>query len=353
MSADVQSPPEIKSIDKLAAIPIVHDSLSTLHQTLTTYVPTAYGYGQALTTSAYSLSAPLQVRLAPLIVSADGYALKGLDAAQAKFPAPFTVKTEDVVQGIKTRKDSAVNAVTKPVYGLANGVDSSLTPIVDRIEAAVHNTLGTPTSSQPSSPEASSSSLSDSDTTTQVGRLYHLSVDVKNQIFVLSGEQLKNLQTQNVYIQSATERLHYLNESLARSYLTTKDKSIELVTETRNQANVYTSNILSELEKIQAATLSLPKNIQTQLAPLRSEIESSFHEISGIVRSPDLPVGDKLAKVGDHVQEKVQPILKQTTATIQAYVDKYVGKSKEVKEEVKEGAEQVQAEAEAATTSSS
>ncbi|KAG8920605.1 hypothetical protein FRC01_000674, partial [Tulasnella sp. 417] len=113
MSAEVQSqpsPPEIKSIDKLASIPIVHDSLSTIHQTLTTYVPTAYGYGQALTTSAYSLSAPLQVRLAPLIVSADGYALKGLDAAEAKFPTPFTVKTEDVVQGIKTRKDNAVNA---------------------------------------------------------------------------------------------------------------------------------------------------------------------------------------------------------------------------------------------------
>lgn len=127
MSADVQSqpsPPELKTIDKLASIPIVHDSLSTLHQTLTTYVPTAYGYGQALTTSAYSLSAPLQVRLAPLIVSADGYALKGLDAAQAKFPTPFTVKTEDVVQGIKTTKDNAVNAVTRPVYGLANGVDS-------------------------------------------------------------------------------------------------------------------------------------------------------------------------------------------------------------------------------------
>ncbi|KAG8925023.1 hypothetical protein FRC01_010782, partial [Tulasnella sp. 417] len=206
MSAEVQSqpsPPEIKSIDKLASIPIVSDSLSTIHQTLTTYVPTAYGYGQALTTSAYSLSAPLQVRLAPLIVSADGYALKGLDAAEAKFPTPFTVKTEDVVQGIKTRKDNAVNAVTRPVYGLANGVDSSLTPIVDRIEAAVHNRLGAPAAHPAETSDASSSSDASSEAptpaTTQVGRLYHLSLDVKNQIVGVSSEQLKNLQTQNVY----------------------------------------------------------------------------------------------------------------------------------------------------------
>ncbi|KAG9050591.1 hypothetical protein FS837_004116 [Tulasnella sp. UAMH 9824] len=310
MSADVQSqpsPPEIKTIDKLVAIPIVHDSLSTIHQTLSTYVPTAYGYGQALTTSAYSLSAPLQVRLAPLIVSADGYALKGLDAAQAKFPAPFTVTTDDVVQGIKSRKDNAVNAVTRPVYGLANGVDSSLTPIVDRIEAAVHNTLGAPAHAAEASDASSSSDASSASfdgtpapATTQVGRLYHLSLDVKNQIVVLSSEQLRNLQTQNVYIQAATERLHNLNDSLNR----TKDKSIELVHETRNQANVYTNNILAELEKVQTATLALPKNLQTHLAPVRAEIESSFHEITGIVKS-DLPVGDKVSKVGHHVQEKL------------------------------------------------
>ncbi|KAG8944714.1 hypothetical protein FRC04_001613 [Tulasnella sp. 424] len=353
MSADVQSqpsPPEIKTIDKLVAIPIVHDSLSTLHQTLTTYVPTAYGYGQALTTSAYSLSAPLQVRLAPLIVSADGYALKGLDAAQAKFPTPFTVKTEDVVQGIKTRKDNAVNAVTRPVYGLANGVDSSLTPIVDRIEAALHNTLGAPahtaeasdaTSSTTSESSSASSDQAAAPATTQVGRLYHLSVDVKNQIVVLSSEQLKNLQTQNVYIQTATERLHTLNESLTRSYVATKDKSIEIVHETRNQANVYTNNILAELEKVQAATLALPKNLQTHLAPVREEIESSFHEITAIVKSSDLPVGEKVAKVGHHVQDKVQPLLAQTTATIQSYIDKYVGKAKEKEGEAKETAEEV------------
>ncbi|KAG8894185.1 hypothetical protein FRB99_001426, partial [Tulasnella sp. 403] len=210
MSADVQSAPEIKSLDRVASIPLVHDSLSAIQHTLSTYTPTAYAYGAAIGNSAYSMSAPIQARLAPLIVSADGYALKGLDVAQAKFPTAFSIKPEEVIEGIRHRRDSAVGVVTRPVYGIANGVDSSLAPIVDRLEIALQK-LG-PThaaedssSSASSSDSASSASSSNADTT-QVARLYHLSLDLRNQIYNLSTEQVKLLQSQNAYIQVATEK---------------------------------------------------------------------------------------------------------------------------------------------------
>lgn len=107
----------------------------------------------------------------------------------------------------------------------------------------------------------------------------------------------------------------------------------------------------------QTATLALPKNLQTHLAPVREEIESSFDEITAIVKSSDLPVGEKVARVGHHVQDKVQPLLAQTTATIQSYIDKYVGKAKEKEGEAKETAEEVKESAngavEEATSSSS
>jgi len=311
MSAEVQSPtapPEIKSIDRVTSIPIVQDSISVIHNTLTTYTPTVYAYGQAIGSSAYSLSAPLQVRLAPLIVGADGYALKGLDVAQERFPTPFTIKSEEVFEGIKSTRDSAVNAVTRPVYGLAAGVDSSLTPIVDRLEVAIHK-LGH------ENPEASTSTSE----STQVGRLYHLSLDLRTQIYNLSSEQIKQLQTQNVYIQKATEKVTELNQSLTTTYVSAKDKSFDLVNETRSQAQVYTASILSELEKIQATTLSLPGQLQAKLQPLQEGIKSSLNELTTIVKS-DLPVGEKVQKVGTSVQEKVQPLLAQTTETIQAYI---------------------------------
>lgn len=127
MSTDVQPPtsaPELKSLDRVTSIPLVHDSITAVQSTLQNYTPTAYAYATSLTSTAYNLSTPLQTRLAPLIVGADGIALKGLDVAEKTFPTPFTIKTEEVVEGVKKRKDDAVNAVTRPVYGLANGVDS-------------------------------------------------------------------------------------------------------------------------------------------------------------------------------------------------------------------------------------
>ena len=120
----VSQPPELRSLYRVGNIPLVQDSLSAIDQTLTTYTPTIYAYGKAVSTQAYSLSTPIQLRLAPLIASADGYALKGLDVAQERFPAPFSVTAGDVVEGIKTRKDGAVEAVTRRGYGIANGVDS-------------------------------------------------------------------------------------------------------------------------------------------------------------------------------------------------------------------------------------
>lgn len=129
MSTDVQPPssptaPELKSFDRVTSIPLVHDGISAVQSTLEHYTPTAYAYATSLTSTAYNLSTPLQNRLAPLLVGADGIALKGLDVAQNTFPTPFTIKTEEVVEGVKKRKDDAVSAVTRPVYGLANGVDS-------------------------------------------------------------------------------------------------------------------------------------------------------------------------------------------------------------------------------------
>ena len=51
------------------------------------------------------------------------------------------------------------------------------------------------------------------------------------------------------------------------------------------------------------------------------------------MKQPNVPLADKAAQVGQHVQEKVQPLLKQTAETVQAYVDRYVRKGEEVKED--------------------
>ncbi|KAG9005217.1 hypothetical protein FRB94_001765 [Tulasnella sp. JGI-2019a] len=369
--ADVQpSPPEIKSLDRVTSIPLVHDGIAAVQSTLQTYVPTAYAYGAALSNTAYNLSSPIQTKLAPLIAGADGYALKGLDAAEKNFPTPFTIKTEEVVESARKRKDDAINAVTSPVYGLANGVDSSLTPIVDRLEVAIHKLGPSGSQTEPDSTVAPPEPVNG----TQVGRLYNLSVDLRDRVYDLSTEQLKQLQSQNVYMcvlsfsrcpnpgpgtrrhlnpetfqisyeirsdvdhcsfypsfsQTAADKVNTLNSGLAASYGSAKGKSIELVQHTQIQAQTYTHDILAELEKIKDLTLALPKQVQAKLPAVQAGIQDTVAELTAIVKS-DIPVGEKVSKVGTTVQEKVHPLLVQTSQAIQTYITEakaYVGGAK-------------------------
>ena len=99
--AEVQSTlnlPQFKSLQRIHSIPLVNDSLSYAHSTLSAnpYTQYAYATASAVGQSAYSLSRPVQVRLAPLIVRADGVVLKGLEVVESKFPYPFTTPTNEV-----------------------------------------------------------------------------------------------------------------------------------------------------------------------------------------------------------------------------------------------------------------
>jgi len=225
------------------------------------------------------------------------------------------------------------------VYGLANGVDSSLTPIVDRLEEAIQK-LG-PASAHEAEPSTSTTSTTETAVDgTQVGRLYNLGVGLGERVYVLSTDQLKQLQSQNVYIQNATEKVAALNASLASSFGTAKEVSKGLVGNAQLQAQAYSQSIVAEVEKIQAITLSLPKQLQTKLGPVQSSIQDTVAELTAIVTSKDITANEKAVKVKDAVSEKVQPLLQQTTQTIQAYIADaktfLTGAKEKAEEEVKE-----------------
>jgi hypothetical protein len=99
--ADVQAPPampEYKSFEKVHGIPVVHDSLGYAHSLLSTNPYTSYVYntGLGLGSTVYDYSKPIQARLAPILVRADGLALQGINAVESRFPYPFQTPTEEV-----------------------------------------------------------------------------------------------------------------------------------------------------------------------------------------------------------------------------------------------------------------
>lgn len=99
--ADVQSAPQLpeyKSFEKVQGIPVVHDSLSYAHSVFSTNPYTSYVYntGLGIGSQAFDYSKPIQARLAPLLIRADGVALSGIQAVESRFPYPFQTTTEEV-----------------------------------------------------------------------------------------------------------------------------------------------------------------------------------------------------------------------------------------------------------------
>lgn len=104
-----QTPPEFTILTRVASIPMIHSGLETLNGTLSSnvYTRSTYNSAKELSTNAYKLTEPLQVRLAPLIVRADGFANKAVDAVESRYPYPFKAKPEDVAAFVQEGRQSA------------------------------------------------------------------------------------------------------------------------------------------------------------------------------------------------------------------------------------------------------
>lgn len=134
----------------------------------------------------------------------------------------------------------------------------------------------------------------------QVTRAYRLSVDLKDQIIVVSSEQLKQLQQNNIYVQRATDSLYSLTNG---------------VTSFSHESNVrlhqLSQSILAELEGIQHMVQSRKEALPGQYAALKEAVGATLTEVRGIVHETNVPVGEKAVKVRDVVIGRVQPVLQQ------------------------------------------
>lgn len=135
MSTATQTAPDLTIFNRVGSIPLVNESLSTVHSTLigNTYTSSPYNLAQNLSKSAYLYSEPIQIRLAPILVRADSYANMGLDAVESRYPTPFKVTAEDIKQNLRERSDSLVSTAHKtidervrtPAFNVAQAIDQA------------------------------------------------------------------------------------------------------------------------------------------------------------------------------------------------------------------------------------
>ncbi|KAL0959756.1 hypothetical protein HGRIS_011446 [Hohenbuehelia grisea] len=319
--------PELTFLNRMASIPLISSSLQTIDDTLAsnTYTKASYSTAKDISVSAYKYAEPIQVRLqvtlAPLFVRADGYANKAADIVESRYPYPFKASPEEVVTYVRERRDSAVSVANKtldervksPAYNVAQGIDHRFAPIVDYLEVAVHRFNGSAEAGPSTPPDAKY----------QYQRALALSRTLKDNVYVYSNDQLKHVQAQSVLVQRATETTQAIS-ILASSSLQSAQTRIQALSDTmlvelqKIQAQTHalsasvSSSVTASAADLQASVKSrtqIPPHLQEVIHDFQTGLSSTIAEFQGIVTAKDVPVQDKVARIGTEVRERVGPLL--------------------------------------------
>ncbi|KAG1851945.1 hypothetical protein F4604DRAFT_1806468 [Suillus subluteus] len=283
--------PKLTVLNRVVSIPLIASSLEQINAVLEKNMLTRSPYhaAQAITSTAYNYSQPIQIRLAPLIDRADGIANKGLDAVESRYPYPFQAKPEEVAIYVRETAGRTFGNVKSPAVDVAEGIDKKFAPVVDYFERITGNMSNESDASQLSSPS--------SDSQYQYQRAINLSKHLKDNFYVYSSEHLKQVQLQNVLVQRATDT--------ANSISTLASNGI-------NNAQTAAANLLSEMQKIHHSTTQLPQTLQDTYP----DVSKAVVDLRVIITDPSLPVPEKLNRVGREVKERVSPLLEKLTQRI-------------------------------------
>ncbi|KZT07021.1 uncharacterized protein LAESUDRAFT_699384 [Laetiporus sulphureus 93-53] len=310
--------PELTIIYRVAAIPLIASSLNTINETLinNAYTRQPYTTAKGLSLSALSYTEPIQKRLAPLIVRADGYANMGLDAVESRYPYPFKIRPEDIVKDLKARSDYAKDVANKtldekvrsPALNVAQGIDQRFAPIVDYFAVAVNKFQGS---------DGNGTVEHAPDAKYQYQRAFVLSKELSDQLRTYSTEQINQLKEHNALVKRASETAHDISTLASTSYGTAQTKVHQL-----------SDTMLAELQKIQATTAALPAHLQASFHDISTHLSSTIHDLSAIITSPD-PLQEKVHKLRDTVQERVNPLLEAATARVHDILGAVTGRAGE------------------------
>ncbi|KAI9062098.1 lipid droplet-associated perilipin protein, partial [Trametes sanguinea] len=319
--------PELTIFHRVGSIPLVADSLNTIHSTLINnpYTRTPYTAAQEISKSALSYTEPIQKRLAPILTKADDLANKGLDAVESRYPYPFQTPTEEIFKDLKGRSDHAKDVANKtidekvrtPAFQVAQGIDQKFAPIVDYFAVAVNKLHPNGTADKPAeTPEGQF----------QYQRAYFLTKELRDQLLTYSTEQINQIKTQNALVQRASATAQSISELASSSYGAAQSR-----------VHLLSDNMLSELQKVQASTAALPSTLQASFHDVSANLTSTINDLSAILTSPE-PFPEKVNKVRDTVQERVQPVLDTATARVQEILNALKARVSEDKTEVHQSA---------------
>jgi hypothetical protein len=163
---------------------------------------------------------------------------------------------------------------------------------------------------------------------------YQRALALSKTIFDYSNDQVKQLHAQSVimYVTTSVLAINNLSFLVFSQRATETAQSItqlasSSITTASTRIHSLSDTMLVELQKLQASTSSISASLQSQASQIPPQVQQRYTELSNslssavtdfraIITTKDLPLQDKVGRVGHEVQERVAPLLESFTKGI-------------------------------------
>jgi len=350
--------PNITIIARVTSIPMISSGLGTIDDALSTnaYTRSSYVHAKAISNTAYKLTEPIQTVLAPLIIRADGFANMAVDAVESRYPYPFKAQPEEVAALARQGQENTtayvherVNTVNKaidekvrtPALNVAHDIDQVSLLVLSPSPRRTHfpnsvllQLLITSKSPFPASiipnqlllpllmPNTNISALLYSRRHLAITSMFTQTNNWNTSRLNLSSCRFLLFFSQNLngwnsyYRQKASETAHSITAGASSSLASAQSRVTSL-----------SDSMLVELDKLQKSATSLTASLQATLHNSASQIQSQIpqiqqsytdlsaalsstaNELRSIIVNQELPLQEKVSRVGKEVRERIQPLL--------------------------------------------
>lgn len=257
-----------QTLKKIAAVPVISDSLSFAQSTIQSYplLATTYGYGENLVNSSLKAAQPITSRIHPQLAYVDSLALKSLDFAESKWSYPFHAETKDLKDVAKLPADlvhAYAGAIQKAygerVYSPAKSAyDSHIVPVVD-----------------------------------------------------VASTKFDEIKSQNAYLQRASDIVKDLQANLAKTLENISSRSKAEGDQATQKAQGISNAIFAELERVRHFAQNLPAESRKRVGPVMDTFTETYERLSKEARNAEVPASTRFANVVKFVREQSLPALQK------------------------------------------
>lgn len=345
-------------IARVSSIPLIQDSVSTLHSYAKDNKYSRYALdtaGSAVET-VNKYTEPYQTRLQPHISKVDQIANKSLDILENTFPI-VTKPTSEIVTQVKkpyTSIQSTIDThVTVPVKtvtsNIATTVNTHATPLVDGFETIVNRILPADAGTESNTTGQNNQATRVVDITRTASLRVSRRVSIGAAPIVQSAQGLRKAAENNTALVRSKESIHALNHRLnilveaLRQHAKELQENVQKVPgEASQRVHALSGSVLAEIESLshflKEHSPKLPESVQTRLEPLVGFVNDRYETVKEEMAKSDVSTVQKARNILHVTTEQTLPILQEAAEdvkkTLLQYQNSFQSKAHEVNHSV-------------------